>query len=144
MGLQPFADLLTELEALKDELKNIEQHYAPQLRQISPLHQKDAINLIHYLGLRRRDMRDLQARLARVGLSSLGRMESHVLSHLNAIINLLDCLLGKQSIANICAPVETTEDITKLESNTNQLFGKPPAHRRVRIMVTLPAETAND
>ncbi|MGZ0020355.1 pyruvate kinase [Nitrosomonas sp. wSCUT-2] len=144
MGLQPFAGLLTELEALKDELKDIEQHYAPQLRQISPLHQKDAINLIHYLGLRRRDMRDLQARLAKVGLSSLGRMESHVLSHLNAIINLLDCLLGKQSIANICAPVETTEDITKLESNTNQLFGKPPAHRRVRIMVTLPAETAND
>lgn len=144
LEFQPFAGLLAELEALKDELKEIEQHYAPQLQHISPLHQKDAINLIHYLSLRRRDMRDLQARLAAVGLSSLGRMESHVLSHLNAIINLLDCLLGKKAIAGICVPVAATEDLTKLESNTNQLFGKPPAHRRVRIMVTLPAETAND
>lgn len=144
MKLHSFTGLLTELEALKNELKDLEQHYAPQLQQISSLHQKDAINLVHYLGMRRRDMRNLQARLAKVGLSSLGRMESHVLSHLNAITNLLDCLLGKKSIDDICAPVEATEDITKLESNTNQLFGKPPAHRRVRIMVTLPEEAAHD
>lgn len=67
-----------------------------------------------------------------------------MLSHLNAITHLLDCFLGKKSIVDICAPVEATEDITKLESNTNQLFGKPSAHRRVRIMVSLPEVAAHD
>jgi hypothetical protein len=36
--------------------------------------------LIHYLALRRHDIRRLQEQLAALGLSSLGRMESHVLA----------------------------------------------------------------
>ena len=36
-------------------------------------------NLLHYLALRDRDLRDLQLQLYRLGLSSLGRAERHVL-----------------------------------------------------------------
>ncbi len=88
-------------------------------------------------------MRPLQERLATVGLSSLGRMESHVLSNLTAIIDLLRCALGKISPDKLLPAHEET-DASHLDSNTISLFGKPPSHRRVRIMVTIPSEGADD
>ncbi|MBL0010028.1 MAG: pyruvate kinase [Nitrosomonas sp.] len=140
----PYASLLYELEELKNALKELEQLFAPKLQRVNPIHQADAINLVHYLGLRRRDVRSLQKRLAAVGLSSLGRMESHVFAHLSAITNLLSCVLGKKSVDEICFPVPKTMAVTQLENNTNNLFGKPSSHRRVRIMVTLSSEAAGD
>jgi pyruvate kinase len=139
----PYAGLLHELEELRKELKELEQLSATALQQANPLHLASAINLVHYLGIRRRDMRPLQNRLAAAGLSSLGRMESHVLANLNAIIDLLRCALGKNPADKILPAPEGT-GAAQLESNTNNLFGKAPSHRRVRIMVTLPSEAADD
>ncbi|MDP2823841.1 MAG: pyruvate kinase [Sulfuritalea sp.] len=141
--MPPYAGLLHELDALRGDLMEFEHQSAKTLQSANPLHLAGAINLIHYLGLRRRDMRSLQERLAAVGLSSLGRMESHVFTNLNAIIDLLRCALGKQSMEEI-VPATTAAGATLLENNTNNLFGKPPSHRRVRIMVTLPREVADD
>jgi pyruvate kinase len=141
--LHPYASLLQELEALQSELKQFEQSSAATLQRVNPHHQASAINLVHYLGLRRRDIRSLQERLAAVGLSSLGRMESHVYANLDAINNLLRCALGKQS-ADTILPSQEVAGATQLENNTNTLFGKPPSHRRVRIMITLPSEVADD
>ena len=95
--LHPYAGLLKELEDLQSDLRGFEQTPAVSLQDIDPLHLASSINLIHYLGLRRRDVRSLQERLAAVGLSSLGRMESHVFANLNAMIDLLRCALGKNS-----------------------------------------------
>jgi len=139
----PYAGLLHELEELRSELKELEQLSAITLQHVNPLHLASTINLIHYLGLRRRDMRSLQQRLAAAGLSSLGRMESHVVTNLSAIIDLLRCALGKSSVDQILPNPETT-GAAQLEINTNNLFGKPPSHRRVRIMVTMPREMADD
>ena len=141
--LHPYAGLLHELEELRSELKELEQLSATTLQHVNPLHLASTINLVHYLGLRRRDMRSLQERLGAVGLSSLGRMESHVFAHLNAIIDLLRCALGKNSADKILPNTEAA-GAAQLESNTNNLFGKPPSHRRVRIMVTMPGEVADD
>lgn len=137
--LHPYASLLHELEALRSELKALEQSSATTLQNVNPVHLASSVNLICYLGLRRRDMRPLQERLAAVGLSSLGRMESHVLANLNAIIDLLRCALGKSG-----KPAQEGTGAAQLEMNTNNLFGKPPSHRRVRIMVTIPSEVADD
>lgn len=139
----PYFGLLHELEELRGELKELEELSAENLQQANPIHRASAINLVHYLGLRRRDMRPLQERLAAAGLSSLGRMESHVLTHLDAIIDLLRCALGKSPSGKILSDPAAT-GAAQLESNTNNLFGKPPSRRRVRIMVTLPGEAAND
>src|SRR5450756_2332197 len=139
----PYAGLLHELEELRSELKELEQLSTTALQQVNPLHLVSAINLVHYLGLRRRDMRPLQERLAAAGLSSLGRMESHVFTNLSAIIDLLRCALGKNSADKIL-PTSEAMGAAQLESNTNNLFGKPPSHRRVRIMVTIPSEVADD
>lgn len=141
--MHPYASLLHELEELRSELKELEQLSATTLQHANPLHLASTINLVHYIGLRRRDMRSLQERLAAVGLSSLGRMESHVFTNLSAIIDLLRCALGKQSAEEIIAATTAT-GATLLENNTNNLLGEPPAHRRVRIMVTLPSEVADD
>ena len=141
--LHPYAGLLHELEELRSELKEFEQLSATTLQHANPLHLASTINLVHYLGLRRRDMRSLQERLGAVGLSSLGRMESHVFAHLNAIIDLLCCALGNNSADKVLSAPDAT-GTARLESNTNNLFGKPPSHRRVRIMVTMPGEVADD
>jgi pyruvate kinase len=139
----PYAGLLDELDELRNELKELEQLFATSLQQANPIHLSSAINLVHYLGLRRRDMRSLQERLAAAGLSSLGRMESHVLANLDAVIDLLRCALGKNTAGKIL-PASVATGAAQLESNTNNLFGNPPSHRRVRVMVTLPSEVADD
>ena len=139
----PFASLLEDIEVLQRELMELAQSSATTLQHTNPLHLASAVNLIHYLGLRRRDMRPLQARLAAAGLSSLGRAESHVHTNLNAIIGLLRCALGKHQVDSLLPTTGETGDIL-LERNTNNLLGKTPAHRHVRIMVTLPSEVADD
>ncbi|MDO8810982.1 MAG: pyruvate kinase [Gallionella sp.] len=138
-----FACLLDELEVLQQELMELAQSSATTLQHSNPLHLASAVNLIHYLGLRRRDMRPLQERLAAAGLSSLGRAESHVHTNINAIIGLLRCALGKHQIDSML-PATGEAGAMLLERNTNNLLGKPPAHRRSRIMVTLPSEAADD
>lgn len=139
----PYYGLLHELEGLLDELMDFEHLSAKTQLLTHPLHLASAINLIHYLGLRRRDMRSLQERLSVAGLSSLGRMESHVFTNLNAIIDLLRCALGKQSADEI-KPSAATTGASLLENNTRNLLGKSPSHRHARIMVTLPGEVADD
>lgn len=141
--MHPYARLLHELVELRGELLALEHASSNILQPIHPSHLSSTINLIHYLGLRRQDIRPLQERLAAVGLSSLGRMESHVFSNLNAIIDLLSCALGKKLPEDISLPPDTT-GMPLLESHTSRLFGRPPTHRRVRIMVTMPSEVADD
>lgn len=140
----PYASLLYELKELKDELKELEQLSALKLQHVNPRHFSDALNLVHCLGLMRRDMRSLQKRLATIGISALDRMESQVLAHLNTITDLLSSAQSKGSIDAINLPAPDAISLEQLENNTNNLFGKPPPHRRARIMVTLPNETADD
>lgn len=56
-----------------------ERQYEDQLARVDPVHQYSARNLIHYLAVRRSDIRQLQNDLAYLGLTSLGGMESFTL-----------------------------------------------------------------
>lgn len=53
-----------------------------------------AENLLHYVALRREDLRGLHIPLAELGLSSLGRVESHVLANLDSVIGALSKIAG--------------------------------------------------
>ena len=98
---------------------------------------------MHYLALRRHDIRQLQSKLAGLGLSSLGRSEPHVLSSLDAVINVLYKLAGSDESAPASeADREFGEGVALLEKNTEVLLGAAPAGRNVRIMVTMPPEAA--
>jgi pyruvate kinase len=54
----------------------LEQSRSADLKLIEPSYRNSARNLIHYLSLRQRDVRELQRNLAALGLSSLGVLEA--------------------------------------------------------------------
>ena len=88
-------EVLEELQAIREEMVEEVAKSAARLDAIHANYRQSAENLLHYLVLRRRDRRQLQQHLAVLGLSSLGRSESHVLATIDAVIRALHRLQGK-------------------------------------------------
>lgn len=101
-------------------------------------------NMAHYLALRRHDPRNLQRKLMRLGLSSLGRLEGRVLPTLDAVIFALSAMLGRQSPHPLQDEKAFFAGEERLRQASDALFGPAGSHRRTRIMVTLPGEAAAD
>jgi len=138
-------DLIDQLWVLRESMRENEAALAPWLKGIDPGYQASARNLSHYLALRRSDRRPLQENLARMGLSSLGRAESHVLANLDKVLGILHRLAGKPwQDLNADEPVGIQSSGKLLERHTAELLGPSPPGRAVRIMVTLPSEAAGD
>ena len=117
----------------------------PFLSDLPPAQLPSAVNLLHYLVLRRHDLRQAQPLLAAHGLSSLGRMEAHVRSGLDAVIravHLLDGLDWSPAPGGVRLTLADGEAL--LAHHTDGLFGPRPDGRSVRVMVTMPTEAATD
>jgi pyruvate kinase len=142
---ESIADLLRELRALRESMSAFEARHAEALRKVVPTYQASARNLLHYLAMRRRDLRALQQPLAALGLSSLGRSESHALAAVDAVLHTLTALSG-ECVASPggAAPCDVISGAAQLETHTRALFGPEPRGRTVRIMVTMPSEAATD
>ena len=138
--------LRDEIRALRSAAEEYERVHSRALEDVLPAHRPSARNLLHYLALRHEDARDVQAHLARVGLSSLGRAESHVLVTLDRMDGLLTLALGETlSPQPEAAPhLGFREGERRLEHNSMSLLGTGRDGRPVRIMVTLPSEAATD
>lgn len=108
-----------------------------------PTQRRSAVNLVHYLALRHHDVRDLQARLAGAGLSSLGRSEAHVLATVEEVLSVLARLNGREPPPR-AAEVALVEGYELLVDNARALLGSPVGTRGTRIMVTLPTGAAGD
>lgn len=128
------ARVLALINAIEEE----EVTQSERIAEALPAHRQSAVNLAHYLGLRRHDIRRLQLDLASVGLSSLGRCEGHVQ---DTLLRLRAWLANEHAVAT----AETTDDRLDsakaeaiLHANTRALFGPRPADRHVYIMVTAP------
>lgn len=135
--------LLAELETLRASILDESGAAQSHIDAVHPDYRDSAENLLHYLALRRHELRPLQRRLAALGLSSLGRAESHVLASLDAVLGLLRRLKGKRQ-----APDQPRIGFERggelLETHTHALLGATPTTRTVRIMVTMPASAADD
>ncbi len=132
--------LFDELCVIRAEMLDAEGDLGP--REPDPRSQS-ARNLVHYLALRRRDLRPLQEQLARLGFSSLGRCEAHALCSIDAVIHLLARLLGTSlKLSPSAGSPDFVEGPSLLDANTNALFGPSPTGRATRIMVTLSTEVA--
>ncbi|MDV7397288.1 hypothetical protein RZS08_38160, partial [Arthrospira platensis SPKY1] len=59
-----FERLIPSLKMLRDEALRVEQSFAEELSQIEPAYRASARNLLHYLGVRQHDIRNLQRDLA--------------------------------------------------------------------------------
>src|SRR5271157_3481653 len=143
-ALQSLIDELTELRA---EMLRQEAALGDRSGEISELHRDSARNLVHYISLRRHDIRDLQEKLTANGLSSLGRAEADVLGAVDAVLRVLHTLVGEQAFAGVSKDAgegSGPRGWDLLERNTNALLGPPPNDRNVRIMVTMPSEAAQD
>lgn len=137
--------LIKELWSVRESLLAYEETLAPWLKRVDPGFRASARNLAHYLALRRLDRRPLQADLARVGVSSLGRAESNVLANVDKVLGILHRLAGQPwQTHSRDEPIGIRSSGKLLERHTAYLLGTPPEGRTVRIMVTLPSDAAVD
>ena len=139
-------NLTRQLLALRSEILHKSAPGSARLSGLTARQLQSAENLLHYLALRSRDLRPLQNELARLGLSSLGRAEAHVMATIDAVLHNLLYMQGKEqpSFNGSDSCLSYDEGTERLDQNTFRLLGRLPEKRRTRIMVTLPAETAED
>lgn len=136
--------LADELSTIHDEMRELEHETLSDNQDIREIYRQSARNLVHYLALRRHDIRELQEKLASLALSSLGRAESNVKLTIEMLLEVLHGLLG-ESRADHCDAKEgmsPTDWKALLEEHTVRLLGPKPKDRNVRIMVTAPSEAA--
>jgi pyruvate kinase len=135
------AALIVDLQALRKPIVAAEA----RLVAAGPPPTASARNLAHYLALRRHDLRALQERLAGLGLSSLGRAETHVLANVDKVLGVLHALCGRAwSPRSTEEPAGYRSGQALQRQRTETLFGPAPARRKAHIMVTLPSEAAAD
>ncbi|MGY2894432.1 pyruvate kinase [Deinococcus sp. UYEF24] len=149
-----FQQLTAQLQLLRQEVLDYEQTRRADIERAAPECRASTRNLIHYLAVRQHDLRELQRGLARLGLSSLGRMEANVLPTLNAVLLAVRRLSGEPvpetTVPEKTAPGERSSgtDMDQgdrlLRAHALHLLGPSPQHRDVRIMVTMPSEAADD
>ncbi|MFD2248340.1 pyruvate kinase [Pontibacter ruber] len=136
-------ELINQLDTIHEEALELEKKFAGSVHKAHPSFRKSAKNLLHYLALRHRDIRDLQDNLAQLGLSSLGRAEGHVLASLEAVRNqlcyLIECEPPQKHLA-----VSYFENRKLLSTHTDDLLGLSPHSRSTRIMVTFSTDLATD
>ncbi len=137
--------LMRDLQGLRDSMLALETQYAAELSAIAPRYRASAKNLLHYLAMRRHDLRALQPRLAAVGLSSLGRAESHALATVEVILDVIRRLTGEPDAPlQTAAPCDMHSGAELLDAHTTELLGPEPQSRTVRVMVTMPSTAATD
>jgi len=139
--------LIDELSTLRAEMLREEDVLSEQISSVCEAHRESARNLVHYIVLRRHDIRDLQERLTANGLSSLGRAEADVLGAIDAVLWALHGIARQHDPVPI--PTNSGEGAAirgweLLDRNTEELLGPSPDGRNVRIMVTMPSEAATD
>lgn len=145
-GSADIEGVLIELMAIRADMVAGLAMSQPHLDKVHANYRDSARNLLHYLALRRRDLRPLQLRLAALGLSSLGRAESHVLATIDAVLGVLHRLLQRawQPAPQETAVIDFAHGERLLAEHTDALLGPATTGRKVRIMVTMPSEAADD
>ena len=139
-------ELISQMESLHRLVLQQAESSKSTLLKLPPGRRQSAQNLLNYLALRSKDIRPLQDQLARLGLSSLGRVEAHVLATLRGVLHHLYLMSDRQPSRNseseFCDAFDSGKD--RLELNTIKLFGEHPGNRRAHIMVTMSAAAADD
>ena len=133
-------DLIRELKGIRGTMLELESNF--DVRQFGP-RRLSAVNLLHYVALRRQDIRSLQEKLELMGISSLGHSESHVLYNVDVVIRILQRLANEPGVLEPAADgVSPLEGRRILRVNTEALLGPSETGRVVRMMATMPSEAA--
>ncbi|MEM1137651.1 MAG: pyruvate kinase [Bacteroidota bacterium] len=138
------AEMISQLERLISHAREMEAKFAVQIAKVHPNYRDSAINLIHYRTIRLHDIRELQDKLAFMGLSRLGKAEAHVMASIQTNKAILQSFIEDKKIKIDKARVSFSKGEKLLNRNAKELLGYRAKDRRVRIMVTQPTESAND
>jgi len=135
---------LPALLGLRERALALEHAHTQDLEHIDPFFRDSACNLLHYLALRQVDLRPIQTELTALGLNSLGRIEAHVMSSLNAVLVAASRLAGRDWLAPAeqAASADHRTGPLLLREHTRTMFGTPSGKREQQIMVTMPSEAA--
>ncbi|MEP7048964.1 MAG: pyruvate kinase, partial [Pseudomonadota bacterium] len=142
--LEVFRELRAELAELREEISKTELAAAGDLASVDPAYRESALNLLQYLVTRQLDLRPLQLKLWRLGLSSLGRIEGHVRGALDQVIQRVDDVLARDPAQRELngppnAPSLGSDGGDRLlRAHTRALLGPKPPGRHVYVMVTAP------
>ncbi len=136
------------LKFLKSELEKVinrlQENSLKDEQEIVKSKKLSALNLNHYYHMRQLDLSFLQLKLKKLGLSRLARSESHVMHSLLLAYKIVCALLPEPEDLQPNKQITISKADKKLAKNTKLLLGRKPQHKRLRIMVTIPSEAAND
>lgn len=151
-------ELSSALHELRDDLDRAEEQAASLIAAVADQHRDSARNLVHYVAVRRRDLRPLQESMSAHGLSSLGRMESIVYSWIETVIETVDALAEGRTRHPIWG--DLAGGVRTLTRNRDRLLGRvhpgggddaivdgpgdEHGERATRVMVTMPTQAADD
>jgi pyruvate kinase len=148
------AGVRRELVDLERRLDDLEKEMSASIERVPEEHRESARNLVHYIALRHHDLRDLQLRLAQLGLSSLGRSEGCVRWSLGQVSRRANEALALRGMTTaeheLCQDPAAETDLTwehatlLLHEHTHQILGPRPDDRHVYIMVTAPSAAEAD
>ncbi len=149
MNLSPekLEELIVRIEGMIGEMRELEQRVSFRSHVDRTCH-TSAGNLLHYLALRRHDLRGLQNDLAELGLSSLGRCESWAMGNVHAVLRCLRALRGDDPTPGDGSSggsdfLSFADGYRLIRENAERLLGAAPPSG-VRIMVTMPENAAED
>ncbi len=144
--LESVKPLLHQLTSIRADMVDLESKKNSEIQRLAPHWRLSARNLLHYVALRRHDIRSLQEELVPRGLSSLGRCESYVMANLETVLGILH----EASAAEIerlspdKIPVDFSLGKDLLARNAESLLGENSHGSGPPIMVTMSSEAADD
>ena len=139
------ASLIERLSEIRAAMLTLEERFAPQIRELDRSAQPSARNLVHYLAFRQFDIRRLQTMLARLGLSSLGRTEAHVLASIEQVLTMLHLIAGsgwQPEIRTSGAAYREGQQV--LSERTERLLGHGGRRAPSGSWSPMPTEAATD
>lgn len=137
--------LIADIEQLIAATTAYAETHKGKVVKVHPAYKDSARNLLHYAALRRRDLSRIQKRLRNIGLSRLGKAESHILPSLLTTLSILRVLSGMFEDSSLHPPeLSIKKSKRRLKKHVRRLLSRRPKGRSSRIMVTMPAEAASN
>ena len=132
------SQLLADLYRLRSDALAEETAHADDLDLVPARYLPSARNLLHYVSVRRHDLRALQHDLIERGLSSLGVLEPHSMASLNRVIHALERLEGLPASTPADEPVDVESGREMLATHADDLLGPAAEDRNVRVRAPAP------
>ena len=134
------SQLRNSVERIYQSQKTAEQKAEQIIAGVHPGQKQSITNLIHYLALRREDLRTIQDDLHAEGLSSLASSESHILRQVQSVLQRLGVVFPKEEIST----GDAASGVSLLHQRASTLFGPKNGRKIPHLMITFETGLATD